>query len=118
MNADLGKNIAALESRLEFLERSALDKPTALDASREVSDQEVAEKEAPQQRSRPEWSSNEAMALGAAAGGGILTTVADYWSLLPATYAITASVLGVGTAAVALFRRHREVKDGAHRPEH
>jgi hypothetical protein len=124
-NADLGKRIVeldtrndTLESRLERLERSVQAKPAALDTSREVGDQEVAAKEAKQQSGRPEWSSNEAIALGAAAGSGILTTAADYWSCLPATYAgITASVLGVGAAAVALIRRQREGKDGPHRPE-
>ena len=57
--------------------------------------------------------------LAATTGGGVLTTVADYWSYIPAAYAgITASVLGVGAAAVALVRRHREAKDAAHRPGH
>jgi hypothetical protein len=78
----------------------------------------VADKEAPQQKGRAEWTSNEALAFGAVAGGGIVTTVADFWSCLPATYAgITASVLGVGAAGIALFRKHREASN-AHRPEH
>lgn len=118
-NADLRRGFSAHEARLERLEKIVPDKPATVNADRELAPAEQAEKKAKQQRGRPEWTSNETIGLAAATGGGILTTVADYWSYLPATYAgITASVLGVGAAAIALVRKHREARDAAHRPEH
>jgi chromosome segregation ATPase len=125
-NADLGKQIAkltsrndVLDSRLERLEQIVQDKPAAVDTDRELGSADRAEKKAKQQAGRNEWMSNEAIGLAAATGGGVLTTVADYWRYLPATYAgITASVLGVGAAAIALVRKHREARNAAHRPGH
>jgi hypothetical protein len=117
-NADLRRGFSAHEARLERLEQDRPDRPAASIGAMERDDQTIAESEDKQQPERREWRSNEAIAMAAATGGGIITTVADYWSYLPATYAgITASVFGIGVAAIALVRKHREAKD-AHRPEH
>jgi hypothetical protein len=56
--------------------------------------------------------SDEAFLLAAAAGGGIVTTLADYVRYLPADAAgITASVLAVGAATITWARKHREAKN-------
>lgn len=124
-NADLGKRIAevearndTLEARLERLEQKADDPALAAMRNSGQDAQTVAEEAKKQQPDRPEWRSNEAVGLAAAVSGGIVTTIADYWSALPATYAgIAASALGIGAATVGWYRKHREVKD-AHRPGH
>lgn len=118
-NADLRRGFSAHEARLERLERNALGNTGSLDTDRELSSADNAVEKTEHQRGRPEWTSNEAIGLAAATSSGLLTTVADYWSYLPATYAgITASVLGVGAAGIALVRKHREARNAAHRPEH
>jgi hypothetical protein len=118
-NAELERGYSALETRIERLEKSSPDKPAASISGMELGTPEISQSETKQPSARQEWTSNEAFALAASTGGGILTTVSDYWSYLPATYAgITASILGVGAAAVALIRKHREAKDATHRPGH
>jgi uncharacterized protein YlxW (UPF0749 family) len=117
-NSELGKGMEALEARLERLERNSPDKPPAPVSNKEQSGAETAGEETRRQAARREWRSNEAIGLAAAVGGGVLVTVADFTSALPATYAgIGASALGVGAATVGWYRRHREAKD-AHRPGH
>jgi hypothetical protein len=117
-NVELHRDVSALEVRLDRVEHDKPEKPAASIGAMEVGDQQVAKSEDKQPSGRREWTSNEALAFGAMAGGGIVTTVADFWSCLPATYAgITASVLGVGAAGIALVRKHREARN-AHRPEH
>jgi hypothetical protein len=117
-NVDLRREVSALDARLERLERNNPDKHAASIGAMECGDQQVAKSEDKEPSSRREWTSNEAVALAAVTGGGVMTTVADYWSYLPAAYAgISASVLGVGAAAIALVRKHREAKN-AHRPGH
>jgi regulator of replication initiation timing len=114
-NADLRRGVSALETRMERLEKEQSDSPSAAINGKMLDSAERADKKSGQVRGRDVWMSNEAFGFAAMTGGSIATTVADCWSYLPATYAgITASVLGVGASALALVRKRREVRDGAH----
>jgi hypothetical protein len=117
-NAELHRGMSALEARMERLEQTKASDPalkSAQDSGLRAAENATEKSERP--AGRREWTSNEAIGLAAMTGSGVLTTVSDFWSYLPATYAgITASVLGVGAAAVALVRKHREARDAAHRP--
>jgi hypothetical protein len=120
-NAKLSKRIveldsrnAALESRMDRLERSVQDKPTGEVADRRQPSGEREEGRNDQESSR-RGPSDEALVFGATAAGGILTTVADFASRLPATDAgIAASFLAAGAAGVAWMHKRREAKN-AHR---
>jgi len=118
-NTDLRHDVTDLKARMERVEQNKADEPAASIKGSELTRTRRAEEKGEQPADRRVWTSNEAIGFATMAGGGIVTSVADYWRYLPATYAgITASVLGVGAAAVALIRKHKEVRNAAHRPEH
>jgi hypothetical protein len=107
-NAELGKNFAALEGRLERLEQSSLDRPSMSIRDRDQGVLGSADQEVKQERDRKAPSS-EALLFGAAAIGGVVTTIADYAQYVPANIAgITASMLAAGAAAVAWMRKRKE----------
>jgi hypothetical protein len=114
-NDQLGKDIAELQARLERLEHANQAEPTADAIGRE---RETAERSdiVPSQTRRWLSPSNEGLALGAAAAGGVLTTVSDYVPYLHADVAgIAASTLAVGAAAVTWMRAKGEAKHARRR---
>jgi hypothetical protein len=71
-------------------------------------DDSKADAEKVQRRRLP---SDEALTLGAAAAGGVITTVSDYAPFLHADVAgVTASVVAVGAAGLTWMRARREAK--------
>ena len=118
-NAELRRSVSALEARMQHLERGGDDPSLTAMRSNGQDTASAAAEDKTHQQERPEWASNEALGLAAAVGGGILTTTADYWSYLPATYAgIAASAMGIGAATIGWYRKRKEVKDAAHRSQH
>lgn len=114
-NAQLSRNIAELQARLERLEHANQAEPTADTIGRE---RETAERSdiVPSQTRRWLSPSNEGLALGAAAAGGVFTTVSDYVPYLHADVAgIAASTLAVGAAAVTWMRAKGEAKHARRR---
>jgi hypothetical protein len=117
-NAQLAKNMKAIEARLERLEHASENQAAPTASGRERSRAEKIEMDkAPQRRAHlPRWASNEAIGLAAAVGGGTLITLADFMRAFPATFAgIGASALGVGAAGLGWYRKRREEKDAARR---
>jgi hypothetical protein len=111
-HAQLGKNFAALEARLERIEQYRQDTPASEIADRRQprGDREEGLDEQEGRRSGP---SDEALLFGATAAGGILTTVADFVSSMPAADAgIAASFLAAGAAGVAWIHKRREAEHG------
>jgi hypothetical protein len=107
-NAKLWKNVVALEARIERVEKSRQDMPTSEVAARRQPAGEREEGRDDQERRR-RGPSDEAFVFGATAAGGILTTVADFVSRLPAADAgIAASFLATGAAGVAWIHKRRE----------
>jgi flagellin-like hook-associated protein FlgL len=107
-NADLGKSVTVLEARLGRLEQQGQDNAATSIRDRKQGAPDSADQKVKQERGRKAPSS-EALLFGAAAVGGVVTTVADYVQYVPASIAsIAASGLAAGAAAVAWWRKRRE----------
>jgi hypothetical protein len=109
-NAQQANSITDLQARLERLERGNQAEPstgiTGQEHDQAQRDTAKAEDVQTQRRHRP---TDEALALGAAATGGLITTVADYVPFLHADVAgIAASAVAVGAATVTWMRARRE----------
>jgi hypothetical protein len=109
-NAQQANSITDLQARLERLERGNQADPstgiTGQEHDQAQRDTAKAEDVQTQRRHRP---TDEALALGAAATGGLITTVADYVPFLHADVAgIAASAVAVGAATVTWMRARRE----------
>jgi hypothetical protein len=111
-NAQLGKSITDLQARLDRLEHPNQAERTPFVSSRESStaQQDAIEAENPQTQRR-HLPTNEALALGAAATGGVITAVADYVPFVHADVAgIAASAVAVGAATVTWIRSRGEAR--------
>lgn len=118
-NAHLGKSITQLQARLERLESTNQSERTPFVSSREsgTAQQDAVEKENPQTQRR-HLPTNEALALGAAATGGVITAVADYAPFLHADVAGTAaSAVAVGAATVTWIRARGEARHANRSPD-
>lgn len=118
-NARLSKSVEDLTTRLERLEQNMRgDDVPKVTQGRELDRDQVAEKEAKRAPDRHLWRSNEAIAWATVGAGVAVTTGADFLGSAPATYAgIGANVLAFAAASVGFYRKSREVRDAAHRPD-
>jgi hypothetical protein len=109
-NAELSKTVTDLQARVERLEDG-----TQAESSTGITGQEhdTTQRDAIQAENphlgRRHLPTNEALALGAAAAGGVITTFADYVPFLHADVAgMATSAVAVGAAAVTWMRARRE----------
>lgn len=109
-NARLGQTITDLQARLERLEQGSQTEPSHRLTGQERDTAQKDAIEADNRQARP-WRrpTDEALALGAAATGGVITTVADFVPYLHADVAgVAASAIAVGAAAVTWMRTRGE----------
>jgi hypothetical protein len=117
-NAQLSKTVIEMQARLERLERGAQAEPSTVitGQERDTAQQDAIEAKNPQARGRHP-PTDEALALVAAATGGVITTIADYVPFLHADVAgVAASAVAVGAATVTWLRARGEERH-AHRSE-
>jgi hypothetical protein len=116
-NADLRRGLAAVESRLDRMERAGADDPTLKSAKeQELSSQEVDNKRAADARNRVR-PSDEALLFGAAGLGGAVLVAGDFMPFIPASAKDSiASGLAAAAAGIAWMRKHKESRN-ADRPE-
>jgi len=109
-NAKQATSITDLQARLERLERGNQAEPsTGITDQEHDATQRDAVKAEDSQTQRRHHPTDEALALGAAATGGLITTVADYAPFLHADVAgIAASAVAIGAATVTWMRARRE----------
>jgi hypothetical protein len=118
VNAELSKRISDLQARCERLEHSGKPEPESGVLARERDTSQwsgIKENDGNPRR----WSvpSNEALAFGATAAGGVITTIAGYVPYLHADLAgMVANAVAIGATGVAWMRSRKEEKHG-HRPE-
>jgi hypothetical protein len=109
-NAQQAKSITDMQARLERLEQGNQAEPSTGITSQEhdAAQRDAIKAENPQTQRR-HLPTDEALTLGAAATGGLITTVADYVPFLHADVAgIAASAVAVGAATVTWMRSRRE----------
>jgi chromosome segregation ATPase len=111
-NDELGKSFTDLQARLERLEHASQAEPSTdvTDREDDAAKRDGSKADA-QQLQRRHLPSDEALALGAATAGGVITTVSDYVPFLHADMAgMAASVVAVGAATLTWMRARREAK--------
>lgn len=114
---DARDRIAELEARLERLERAGQASETKISGKDLTSDQQAETEATEGHPHRWRGLSDEALALGAAAAGGMITTISDYVPFVHAEVAgMVASSVAVGAAGITWMRSRREGKHG-HRPK-